>query len=469
MIPGVIQHTLGLSETQLVAVTQYHSGGKLGFPVAVGRMAVSGETLQAADERDVKGKAVYVLHTWKDALWDMGASRAESVPEPRDPRSDAEDAQDANGDGTSVSPSDAQNGAQSQSAGDATVSAQETQKNTAAALTPEDTSQHLRTALLQALSTTLRSSPPSTFPMPASTFWSAYVLPARPIEAAGADVKQSTFKSVKVFLKAAAKEGLIKLKDTKGGDVVVTGVFPQHPAVEEHRPVRTVQDVDAKAQKAEARERREREEEERRRGELHITELWKPIGSTLGWFASTGKDTSNLYTIADLKAAFDAYVAEKNLVNAQERQFVNVGEDAALAHAVARKNEEVEFMRREEVLARLREHMQSWYEIQVEGKDAVRKKGQLKPIQVAVKIRQGRKACTLVTGFEAYFLGAEDLADELRKLCASATSVSSVPGKPNEAEVMVQGKQIKAVADLLVAKGVPKKWIESADMTEKKK
>lgn len=83
--------------------------------------------------------------------------------------------------------------------------------------------------------------------------------------------------------------------------------------------------------------------------------------------------TSNLYTIADLKAAFDAYVAEKNLVNAQERQFVNVGEDAALAHAVARKNEEVEFMRREEVLARLREHMQSWYEIQVEGKDAVRK------------------------------------------------------------------------------------------------
>lgn len=47
--------------------------------------------------------------------------------------------------------------------------------------------------------------------------------------------------------------------------------------------------------------------------------------------------------------------------------------------------------------------------------------------------------------------------------------MSSVPGKPNEAEVMVQGKQIKAVADLLVAKGVPKKWIESADMTEKKK
>lgn len=205
-------------------------------------MAVSGETLQAADERDVKGKAVYVLHTWKDALWEMGASRAESVPESRDPRAGAEDAQEVNSDGAGVSPSAAQNGAQSQSAGDTTAPAQETQQNTAPALTPEgttltatrigaltilpDTSQHLRTALLQALSTTLRSSLPSTFPMPASTFWSAYVLPARPVEAAGADVKQSTFKSVKAFLKAAAKEGLIKLKDAKGGDVVVTGASP---------------------------------------------------------------------------------------------------------------------------------------------------------------------------------------------------------------------------------------------------
>lgn len=34
---------------------------------------------------------------------------------------------------------------------------------------------------------------------------------------------------------------------------------------------------------------------------------------------------------------------------------------------------------------------------------------------------------------------------------------------------MVQGKQIKAVVDLLINRGVPKKWIESADMTEKKK
>jgi hypothetical protein len=53
------------------------------------------------------------------------------------------------------------------------------------------------------------------------------------------------------------------------------------------------------------------------------------------------------------------------------------------------------------------------------------RKGSLKPISVIVKIRQGRKASTLVTNFEPYLLTADFLAEELRRICASATS-----GKP---------------------------------------
>lgn len=34
---------------------------------------------------------------------------------------------------------------------------------------------------------------------------------------------------------------------------------------------------------------------------------------------------------------------------------------------------------------------------------------------------------------------------------------------------MVQGKQLKAVTDLLMAKGVPKQWIEAKDITTVKK
>lgn len=47
--------------------------------------------------------------------------------------------------------------------------------------------------------------------------------------------------------------------------------------------------------------------------------------------------------------------------------------------------------------------------------------------------------------------------------------VSPMPGKGNAMEVLVQGKQIKAVTEFLIAQGVPKMWIESVDLSEKKR
>ena len=40
-----------------------------------------------------------------------------------------------------------------------------------------------------------------------------------------------------------------------------------------------------------------------------------------------------------------------------------------------------------------------------------------------MKSRQGRKACTLITGFEPFLVvDAQEMADDLRKTCAGATS-----------------------------------------------
>jgi hypothetical protein len=47
--------------------------------------------------------------------------------------------------------------------------------------------------------------------------------------------------------------------------------------------------------------------------------------------------------------------------------------------------------------------------------------------------------------------------------------VSPVQGKSSGMEVLVQGKQIEAVTQLLMSKGVPKKWIEASDLSGKKK
>ena len=96
------------------------------------------------------------------------------------------------------------------------------------------------------------------------------------------------------------------------------------------------------------------------------------------------------------------------------------------------------------------------------------RKGELKPISAIAKARQRRRVVTCVAGFENFQVEADDLAEELRKSCASSTSVNPLPGKAAGQEVMVQGKHLKAVIDLLLAKGVPGQWIDAKDTTGKK-
>ena len=87
----------------------------------------------------------------------------------------------------------------------------------------------LRSALLQSIATTLSKLPPSSFPISLSVFSESYILPYRSFKdvstaSTPVDIKHSGYKSLTAFLKASAKEGLIKVKETKG-EVVVTGAY----------------------------------------------------------------------------------------------------------------------------------------------------------------------------------------------------------------------------------------------------
>jgi hypothetical protein len=92
---------------------------------------------------------------------------------------------------------------------------------------------------------------------------------------------------------------------------------------------------------------------------------------TLSWCSP-----SALYSYSDLKSAVNKYVDARQLTNPQDRSYVNVGTDGVLLSTVCAKGEapeSVEFLKREDVVRRLSEKMQSWYEVQVEGKDPVMK------------------------------------------------------------------------------------------------
>lgn len=67
-------------------------------------------------------------------------------------------------------------------------------------------------------------------------------------------------------------------------------------------------------------------------------------------------------------------MSSRSLINANDQQYVNVDSDQFLGGAVSVKGEDVpEFLKRDEILKRLRANMQTWHEISAEGRDVVHK------------------------------------------------------------------------------------------------
>jgi translation initiation factor 2D len=140
------------------------------------------------------------------------------------------------------------------------------------------------------------------------------------------------------------------------------------------------------------------------------------------------RSTGALYTLTEVKSALLAYVKKHNLVNQVEQQYLNVNADTVFSAALYGSPNSKgatpvpEFAKREEASNALRGRMQPWHRIAIGGDEPLTKKGALRPITIATKSGQGRKTCTLITGFEHYQLLPETLAEALRVRCASSTS-----------------------------------------------
>ncbi|KAJ8522169.1 hypothetical protein ONZ45_g1198 [Pleurotus djamor] len=421
MIPGVVRWSPSLVDDQLVAVVQHNPDPtKQGYPLAVGHMAVNAQELA----KDGKGKAVYVNHAWKDILWDMG--QGGDVPEPvslyelSGNLSQLQVADTATASG-SVEP------AATSPPDDATTT--DVELSSVPELSSEEITDVLRTSLIQAIRSSLSKLNPASFPLAATILYSNHILPSRPAfpskpSKTPIDIKHSSHKTLTTFLKAMEKDGLISLKVFKGkgsGEVSLMAVNTLHPDVQAHKLYASIADIEAKKEKKEERE----EAEKNRVKELIIIEKYKPLGFHDDHLSDS---ITALFTATEVRSLIAKYIQEKQLVNPREQQYINL--DATLRNAVQGKGDaDTEFLKRDEIIRNIIAKMQDWYEITPDGKDPVLKKGSIKPISVTVKVRQGRKASTLVTGFEPFLLVAEDLANELRKVCASSTAGIAVSSK----------------------------------------
>ncbi|KIM23544.1 hypothetical protein M408DRAFT_77382 [Serendipita vermifera MAFF 305830] len=472
MAPGVISvdpshnTALPLQVDQIVCIRSYSRGPALP-PMAVGKMAMSSELLANTD----KGKAVLTMHSYGDMLWERGGKG--------DPPKECTIVQHAES-GTQATDELANESSENQvhapQASDSAIakeqeyiSAPQAGSSSVADLepvSPSSVDDVLRTALL--LYVHLQG-PNLALPLSASSLYTDGILAFRPSFLADPSlytIKQSSHKKLKPLLKSFEKEGILKLKEMSG-ELNVTSVNLLHDDVQAVRKYRTLADDERKEKNEKARE----EEQESAVQPMDIQESWKPHGSTLPLFRAIGASTTDQYSMQMLREdVLSKYITQHSLVHPVERgHFVldDLLKGILLTRQEKERNEE--FMRRDEGLKRLAAACQPWYEIIRDGKRSELRKGTLQPISVSIKMRQGRKAVTLITNYEPFFLAAETMGEELRRICAAQTSVALVNGKANQYEVLVQGKQAKAVMDYLMGKGVPKKWIELEDTTEKKK
>ncbi|KAF8331865.1 uncharacterized protein EI90DRAFT_3055688 [Cantharellus anzutake] len=475
--PTAIEKILGGADLMIPGIIENHEDGNIpsiplnGFvavaparsrvPLAIGRMAINTDEVR----RESKGKAVYILHTHKDSLWGLGPDNAVLLSAPR---IDGVEVHSSSG-MSDRAPAPERNIAVNME--DLSVEEQNLPSNGTAPeveqITPEEADAILRTALVQAITTISKSSTVH-FPISSSAFYSTHILPSRPApplsdqSSAPPDlIRRSSFKKLTRFLQHAEKISLLKLKDMKG-NLNVVSLNANHPDVLAHRPYRTIADAEAQ----EAREEKAAKEEAERVQPMIIEELFKPAGPTRDFVEKASERTDGLYTTGDLKTFIDTYIAANGLIHPRERGYVTV--DVVLREILLNKNEDAEFLKREELVPRLKNAMQKWHSVKVPGEEPRLRKGELKPIVVMTKLRSGRKACTLITGFETYLIPPEFLTEELRKSCAGATSVTELPGKAGK-EVMVQGKHINMVMETLISRGVPKRCIEVRDTMKSKK
>jgi translation initiation factor 2D len=262
-----------------------------------------------------KGKAVLLIHTWKDHLWDMGSKP--EVPEDTVLTTSNGEVDDPNSKSQVPTVGEAQwlvEGPAISPAAEPTLfcASGQSEPPESVAYTPQEVTELLNLALIQAISENLSSLPSSTFPMSATTLYSNYLLPNRPafptrvlapanlvtdewttndpppsIETE-ITIKSSSQKSLTSFLKAAEKHGLLTLKapQKQQPDVLVTSVNASHPNVASHESFVTVRKLELKAAKKAAREEKQKEAEGS--WEVQVKELYKPHQSSAVFFEGIG-------------------------------------------------------------------------------------------------------------------------------------------------------------------------------------
>ncbi|KAJ1653243.1 hypothetical protein IWQ61_006591 [Dispira simplex] len=463
MLPGVIHPPGGLPVVQRGQVVSVAVSG-FPAPVAVGLMELSTEEIRTSKTN--KGKAVHILHTYQDYLWKQGDQSHPTVPSNEAP---VDSEQGKLEDSTYNASTD--QGVDKAPAANGPDAPEPELEDVPPALSPVEMDEWLQKCLMQALCTTLnkeRLAP--LLPLSISALYSSYMMASRPVNIQ-LDVKKSTFKKLAKFFKTMEKKGILKTKDIKGGDTVVTTVNHQHPELLAFEPMKKSALVtSAPSDGANSGSSRSPGESS---ALISFTDMFRPRSALVEFIHTAGLEPQPYYTRQELRTIMVDYIKHKQLKDPRQPKLVAL--DEPLAKLLLCSNEagiSHPHLTHEKIVERLFVATELAHCLTFPDGTTEIRKGSPTKISVIMEKKMGHKTITKISNHELYRLDTDTLAKQLQHACAASVTTHAIPVKGKKLvyhEIIAQGPQGKIVMQLLEKNGVPSSLVDIQDKTGKTK
>lgn len=324
------------------------------------------------------------------------------------------------------------------------------------------------------------------FPVSQSNVMSHMVHPFLPTytpkRVAALQIKKTSWKNAKKFIKALDKAQILKCKERDGGECVVLDIDFDDQAITDFVPYRLPK-KEAAGKNGANEDGAENNAEGAASQDPSIGQtlkkinLLRPKESLSPIFKSADASTGILYLTAELRPIINAYLESENLISKTNKRLVNLNPilannvfdgSSSLDREVLAKGS----VPRDALMDRIQQTCSPFWVLlrNDETREGVKAKAGHGPkIQITLETRSGKKTVTKVSGLEVFYVNPQLLANELQKTCAGSTSVSRLAGsspKQPVMEVMVQGPQNLAIIKALEKRGISRGWIDVLDKTK---
>ncbi|RGP81024.1 translation machinery-associated 64 [Fusarium longipes] len=453
-------------------------------PVWVGTCQIDVQSLPD-DLRGQKGAAIKALHWAGDECWNWKSLGSGGI----DPPSSLEG---WNGLGAGLASQLGKVSLQDDSPAEETTSAAQPEESHEPQDEDEDqepTTQEVdnafRQAFLYAVHKAKQSgSPPHyglNFPLQPSFIIANMIQPNLRSQSRHYNIKKTSWKNAKKFIKELHKQKLVLSKDRNGGETVILDIDFEDAQITGFRPYRLptpkAPAADTGTSAADAGPSSNSSASSGQK--INVQLVYRPSSKLVPTLLPSKTD---FYSAQEISAAIKSYIDQHPELGGQGNSSVKL--DPFIANEIL-GNRPTDDDRswlaagritRSALQKRVLEdtHLCQPFHIISQGRpsaDQKPKAGSPPRILITTEKRTGTKVVTKISNLEPFFIDPQVLAPELQKKCAGSASVGQVAGaKPGLMEVVVQGDQRKILTnDILSKKGIEMKWVDIVDKTKPKK